>query len=189
MDMSLCVYLFCPLEAHSGGLLLYKLIWIKMLIQSSSMAPDEFIRTVLERDVRNIYRAQKLIVSERIWHEGKDLKTKDRGINVRVRTGRLEDALYFPDFIIQSQGETFNIIANYPLYIRFLDMKHIKDLRVYNRQIWGILYNNALKDIRFKYGKSIADKVGNALRESFPSFSRNTVGGFDTEAYSKAKGR
>lgn len=164
-----------------------------MVIQSENMSPEEFIRAVLERDARKIYRAQKLIVSEGIWKEGRELKAKKRGITIQKRTGKLEDALANPDFIIQSQGESFTIAANYPLYIRFLDMKHLKDMRLYNRQIWGVLLNNALKDIRFNYGKTIADRVGDALREAFPSTPSSgrsaSDKGFDGAEYANAKGR
>lgn len=165
-----------------------------MIIQSKDMSQAEFIRAVLERDIRNIHKAQLLIVSEGIWKEGRELKAKERGIKIRKRTGRLEDALTNPDFIIQSNGENFTVADIYPLYIRFLDMKHLKDLRIYNRQIWGILFNNALKDIKFNYGKEIADKVGNALKETFPISSGSELGrksttGFDGKVYEKVKGK
>jgi hypothetical protein len=142
-----------------------------MLIQSDSMAPDEFIRQIFERDARNIYRAQKLIVSQRIYLAGKDLKATQRAKGIQRRTGTLEDSLTNPDFIIQSQGEVFNIIAKYPLYIRFLDMKHLGNWMIYNKQIWGILFSNALPDIRYRYGDHIADAVGNALRNAFEKYN------------------
>ncbi len=143
-----------------------------MLIQGENMSQDEFIRAVLERDARNIYRAQKLIVSERIYLKGKELKATQRKKGIKKRSGRLEDSLDSPDFIIQSEGEQFNLIAKYPLYIRFLDMKSKGNWQVYNRVIWGILYNNALKDIKHRYGQTIADRVGNSLREAFKKYNR-----------------
>lgn len=166
-----------------------------MIIQSKDMSQAEFIRAVLERDFRNIHKAQLLIVSEGIWREGRELKAKERGIRIRKRTGRLEDVLANPDFIMQSNGEIFTVADTYPLYIRFLDMKHLKDLRIYNRQIWGILFNNALKDIKFKYGKVIADRVGDALYESFSTVldsspdDRSSGNRFNGKAYHQKKGR
>lgn len=162
-----------------------------MIIKSEGLSQDEFVRKILERDVRNIYKAQQKIIGERIWHEGRNLKAVDRKIDIRRRTGRLENALSNPDFYLKSSGETFEVAANYPIYIRFLDMRRKKDLRIYNRQIWGILYNNSMKEIKFEYGKEIADKVGDALRAAFPGSdsSGKDNQGFDGAAYSKAKGK
>lgn len=136
------------------------------------MSRDEFIRRVLERDARNIYRAQELIVSQRIYVSGKKLKASQRKKGLRRKTGKLEDSLASPDFYMKSQGESFTLAANYPLYIRFLDMKHLGNWRLYNRQIWGILYNNALRDIKYKYGENISDTVEKSLREAFEKYNR-----------------
>jgi len=46
-------------------------------------------------------------------------------------------------------------------------MKKFGNRKIYNRQVWGILYNNALKDIKFNYGQAISDVVGEKLREAF----------------------
>jgi hypothetical protein len=143
-----------------------------MQIQSENMSRDEFIRRVLERDAKNIYRAQELIVSQRIYVSGKELKASQRKKGIQRRTGNLENSLASPDFIIQSKGESFILAANYPLYIRFLDMKHLGNWRLYNRQVWGILYNNALRDIKYKYGENISDTVEKSLREAFEKYNR-----------------
>lgn len=143
-----------------------------MIIQGDNMSQAEFIRAVLERDARNISRAQQLIVSERIYLSGKELKATKRKKGIQRKSGRLEDSVTNPDFIIQSLGEQFNLVVDYPLYIRFLDMKQKGNWRIYNRPIWGILYNNALKDIKFKYGEAIADKVGDALKNAFEKYNK-----------------
>lgn len=136
------------------------------------MSQAEFIRAILERDARNIYRAQHLIVSQKIYVSGKDLKATKRKKGIQRQTGTLENSLANPDFYIRSEGEQFTVAANYPLYIRFLDMKHRGNWRIYNRQVWGILFHNALPDIRYKFGKFISDTVGNALRAAFQRFRK-----------------
>lgn len=144
-----------------------------MYVQSSSMSQSEFIRAILERDARNIYRAQQLIVSQRIYVSGKDLKATQRKKGIEKRSGKLESSLANPDFFMKSEGGSFVIAANYPLYIRFLDMQHLGNWRIFNRQVWGILYNNALPDIKHKFGQFICDTVGNALRAAFEKFRNN----------------
>lgn len=143
-----------------------------MLIQSENMSPDEFIRKILERDARNIYRAQHLVVSQHIYLSGKDLKATKRKKGLQRRTGHLEDSLANPEFYIRSEGEHFVMAANYPIYIRFLDMKRKGNWRIYNRLVFGILFNNALKDLKFKYGQNITDRIGNALRDAFEKYNK-----------------
>lgn len=142
-----------------------------MILQSENLSQAEFVRAILERDARNISKAQNLILSDRVYMEGKDLKASRRKKGLKKRTGKLEDALVNPDFIIQASGESFTVVGNYPIYIRFLDMKHLGNWRIYNRQIWGILYNNALKDIKFRYGQAVTDYVGNALKAAGEKFN------------------
>lgn len=143
-----------------------------MIIKSATMNEDEFVRKVLERDIRNIFRTQQLIISQRIYLSGKDLKASRRKKGVERRTGRLEDALSSPEFYLRSEGEQFTAAAVYPLYIRFLDLRRLGNMKLYNRVIWGILFNNALKDIKFRYGDAIRDYVGEALEAATQKFTR-----------------
>lgn len=136
------------------------------------MSQAEFIRAILERDARNIYRAQQFIVSQRIYLAGKDLKATRRKAGLQKQSGTLEKALSNPEFYMKSEGEKFVLAANYPLYIRFLDMKNKGNWRIFNHQVWDILYNNALSDIKKRYGEAVTDYVGNALRAAFQQFNK-----------------
>lgn len=142
-----------------------------MLIQGDNLTPAEFVWQILERDVRNIYHAQHLIVSQRIYISGKDLKAKQRKKGIERRTGTLEKSLSNPDFYIKAEGENFRVAANYPLYIRFLDMKNLGNWNIYNKQVFGIL-GNARKDLKSRYGENVADVIGNALREAFEKYNK-----------------
>ena len=141
-----------------------------MFLNSGDMPKDEFIRKVLERDARNIYRSQLLIVSQRIYVSGKDLKASRRKEGLQRRTGRLENSLIRPDFYMRSEGENFRLSLTYPLYIRFLDMRHKGNWKIYRKPIWGIMYNNAYRDIQFNYGKEINDWVDERLRAAFEKY-------------------
>jgi hypothetical protein len=143
-----------------------------MVIQSENMSQADFIRAVLERDAKNIYKAQQLIVSERIYLKGKDLKATRRRKGIQRRTGRLEDSVSHPDYIIQSQGEEFKLALNYPLYIRFLDMRKKGNWRIYRHPIWGIINNHTIPDLKYKYGEAIADKMGNLLKGAFEKYKK-----------------
>jgi len=142
---------------------------------SDNITKQDFIVQVLERDVHNIYKAQLAIAQKNIYISGKQLKvTKRHGAKIGVRSGALLKSLENPNFMIQAQGEKFIVSAGIVKHMRYLDMKRISskgkeygNWKIYNRQVWGILYNNALKDIKFNYGQAISDVVGEKLREAF----------------------
>jgi len=157
---------------------------------SENITKQQFIIQVLERDVRNIYKAQLAIAQQNIYIEGKTLKVKKRrGAKIGVRSGALLESLENPDYMIQAQGEKFIVSAGIVKHMRFIDMKKFGNRKIYNRQVWGILYNNALKDIKFNYGQAIKDRVSEALHEAFPGEHGSGSGNSFGEQYSKTKGR
>jgi len=135
---------------------------------SEKISKQGFIIQVLERDIQNIYKAQLAIALTNIYVSGKTLKVKKRpGPNIGVRSGSLLASLQNPDYLIQSQGENFVVSAGIVKHMRFIDMRKFGNRRIYNRQVWGILYNNSMKDIKYNYGQSIKDQVGEMLNEAF----------------------
>lgn len=138
------------------------------MIDASKLDKPEFVRVILDRDLRNIFKAQLLAVKSKTYLKGKELRvTKRRQEGIQRRTGNLEDSLENPNYFIKSQGENFLAESNIPIYMRFLDMRDKGNHQIYNRILWGILYNNAYPDIRYGYGREIKDVVGDALRVVF----------------------
>ena len=155
---------------------------------SENITKQQFIIQVLERDITRIFAAQLAIAQENIYVSGKELKVKKRrGAKIGVRSGALLESLRNPDYYIQAQGDKFIVSAGIVKHMRFIDMQRFGNRRIYNRQIWGILYNNALKDIRFNYGNAIANSVFDDLVEAFgkPGTKHISFG----EAYKRAKAR
>ena len=140
-----------------------------MIIKSDNISQAEFVRKILERDVRNIYKAQQLIVAQRIYLSGKDLKAKKRKKGLNRQSGKLENSLTHPDYYLRAEGEEFTVAALYPVYIRFLDMRRLGNWKVYRYPVWGILFNNTWRTIAYEYGNEIRDYVGDALNAAFPS--------------------
>lgn len=136
---------------------------------------QEFIRENIERDFRAIFEAQRLIALERIYtrtnysREGRTFyQEQGYGRLVRGTSGVLMSALQNPRYTIELSGVGVVATSNVPLYIRFLDMKEHGNYGIYNRQIWGILYNNTLSNIRDGYGKEVRDRIYQQLRGAFP---------------------
>jgi len=134
---------------------------------SESISKADFIVQVLDRDVKNIYMAQKLIAERSIYISGKDLKSsKRKGTPIARRTGRLLASLSEADYDIKFDGVKFNVSSTIALHTRFLDMKKFGNRRIYNAQVWGILYGTTLPTIKHKYGQRVFDLVGQALQRA-----------------------
>lgn len=135
---------------------------------SDTIIKRDWIVGVLDRDVKNIYKSMLLIAQRNIYISGRELTAKKkRGAGIGRRTGALEDSLSSPQYSISGSGEQFHVTASIVLHERFLDMKRHGNKKIYNRQVWGILYNNALPDIKYNVGKTVADSVGSALQRAF----------------------
>ncbi len=135
---------------------------------SENITKSQFIVQVLERDINNIYRAQLLIARKNVYIRGKDLKTtKRRGTLIGEKSGALLESLENPIYKIQMQGSKLTVTASIVKQLRFMDMKHLGNWKIYNRQVWGILYNNSLKEIKYGYGQQFHDLIGEALQQAF----------------------
>jgi hypothetical protein len=135
---------------------------------SENITKQQFIINVLERDVKRIFAAQRTIAEQNIYVSGRELKkTKRKGPEIGVRSGSLRRSLETADYAIAAQGERFMLSASIVRHMRFIDMKKYGNRKIYNRQLWGILYNNTLKDIKYNYGNAIADNVFDDLVRAF----------------------
>lgn len=143
---------------------------------SAEITKSAFITSVLERDLINIYSAMELIAKRNIYVEGKQLQQrKRRGAGIGIRTGSLLRSLEAPKYSISASAGKFIVIADIVLHTRFLDMKKYGNRRIYNRQLWGILYKNALPDIKYRYGMAIKNYVGEELRSAFSDRDTKTI--------------
>lgn len=142
---------------------------------NEDLIKQEFIRENVERDFRAIFEAQRLIALERIYtrtnySKGGRTFYQEQGYGrlVKGASGELLNALRNPRYTINLSGVGVIATSNVPLYIRFLDMKGHGNYGIYNRQVWGILYNNTLANIRDGYGKEVRERIYQQLREAFP---------------------
>lgn len=121
---------------------------------------DEFISDILRRDIGIIYQTQEE-VANRYFKE---------------RTGTLRNFLSSRAFTPKESNGEFSVYLNVLSYIRFLDMqyrlnyagmssKRAKKQRakyaIYNRVVWGVLYNETFPDIQAGF----TDEVREAWRQ------------------------
>lgn len=100
----------------------------------------QYFKQQLEKGIRDILEAQRLIASSRIYQKGHDRVREQRnGATIQGRSGALMAALTNPRYRISPDGAGVRTETTLPTYIRFLDMKRHGNYQIYNRQVWGIL--------------------------------------------------
>jgi len=108
---------------------------------------DEFVSEILRRDIGIIYDTQEEAARRYFT----------------VRTGTLRNTLSRHDFSLQSSNGRSTVYLRILPYLRFLDMqyrlpysglsskrakKHRANYAIYNRIVWGVLYNETFPDIQ-----------------------------------------
>lgn len=112
----------------------------------------QYFRQHLEKGIRDIFEAQHLIATQRIYQKGASRRLERlKGSTLRGRSGVLLYALTYPEYKITPDGEGVKTESIVPTYIRFLDMKEHGNFMIYNRQIWGILYSETRRNIKYEY--------------------------------------
>lgn len=128
--------------------------------------PDKIAKYFTEyvnRGFRRIFEEQRRIAAAKIY--GKQAYRTDG--TPRSRSGRLQQALASPTFSITGSGFGISAKAQYPTYLRFLDMKRLGNYRIYNRPVWGILYKETFNDIRFEFSAWLRKNLADPIRESY----------------------
>lgn len=126
----------------------------------------EFIHREILKGVRKVYRAQYETAAFRLRREGKDkCEVVDEGRPVIGRTGYLMRALQSPEMKVWQRNQSNHASLSYPMYIRFLDMKRMGNFKIYNRQIWGILYGETFPTICYGYTDEVRKWIKNNMEE------------------------
>lgn len=124
---------------------------------------SQYFVECVRKGFRAIFTEQRAIAARKIYgHEARTLKGYPRS-----RSHVLEQSLQASDYTVNPSGNGISARVNYPSYIRFLDMKRLGNYRIYNRPIWGILYKQTLKDIRYEFSDWLREKFGEEIRQCF----------------------
>ncbi len=123
----------------------------------------KYFAEYVNRGFRRIFKEQRRVAAAKIY--GKQAYRTDG--TPRSRSGRLQQALASPTFSITGSGSSISAKAQYPTYLRFLDMKRLGNYRIYNRPVWGILYKETFNDIRFEFSAWLRKNLADSILESY----------------------
>ena len=130
------------------------------------MVTDElikvFISQIIRRDAAFIYDTQARVVRENFSTDG--------------RSSTLAYYLSKRPFSLSGQGLNLVYYFNVITYLRFLDIKYSKDkmglrskLALYNRVIWGRLYNETIRDLKYGLTEDIKRDIRQRLEKMNPT--------------------
>lgn len=134
---------------------------------SDDFTPDSFLvekylSQYVRKGFRRIFEEQRRIAASRIYGHQAFRADGTR----RSRSGTLQRALESPKLVLHGSGSSLQAEANYPEYIRFLDMKRLGNYRIYNRPIWGILYKETFRDIKYEFSSWLRNFTHGALTQA-----------------------
>ena len=126
----------------------------------------QYFSQQIEKGIKDILEAQRMIATKRIYQKGSERRlVKQDGRTLEGRSGLLLYALTYPEYKITFSGEGVSAVTVVPTYIRFLDMKKHGNFMIYNRQIWGILYSETLRNIKYEFRDWIKERFPEMLKQ------------------------
>lgn len=124
---------------------------------TDELIKKKFISDIVRRDINIIYETQQNVVTD----------------NFPLGTGRMANYLSKKPFKMDGDGLKLIYYMSVFSYLRFLDIHYRREqmtlrrnLALYNRVIWGVLYNETLPDLRYTFTTEICEKI-RAQLESF----------------------
>ena len=109
----------------------------------------EFFRRTLRRSFEEILHRQQGIATDRGQHSLAERLAVVQP-KVEVSGGRLEAEL------------------DYPLRTRFVDMRHLQNLRIYNRPLWQAVYGDVVPELRHGFTDDVRRELRSRLQGLFP---------------------
>lgn len=129
---------------------------------TDSLVHKKFVHDTLHQGISKIYATQESVVRS----------------NYQIRSGRLLTSLSKHSSNTSTSGESLTIFVRILPYLRFLDMayrlrndriaKHKRrNLALYNRVVWGVLYHETFPQLRFGFTDEVRRNIHDQLQRSF----------------------
>ena len=131
---------------------------------SDNIAKLTFINNALADGFKQINEAQIDIASERLYCVGSS-KKKTQGHGEVKSDKFIETYLRGQQASIMHNGASFIMSSKVLTRIRFLDMKKYGNYQIYNRQLYGILYNETMPRIKFQFYDQVQNQMQNLQQE------------------------
>ena len=128
---------------------------------TDSLVRKKFVRDTLQQGISKIYATQDSVVRS----------------NYQLQSGRLLTSLSKHSSDSSISGESYTIFVRILPYLRFLDMAYRqrndriakfkrRNLALYNRVVWGVLYHETFPQLRFGFTDEVRKTIHDQLQHS-----------------------
>lgn len=117
----------------------------------------EYLRQQLQKGLDKIFEAQREVASRKIDRSEKAKKS---------RSGALMASILHPNYKLSAFAGGVHGLITYPREVRFQDMKHLGNWKIYNKQIWRILYKDTFSSIRFEFSDWLRTQMVKELSDA-----------------------
>lgn len=132
-----------------------------MIMVTDEIIKKQFVHQTLKEGILKIYSTQENVVRN----------------NLQKRTGRLMTVLSAHQFESQESQTSQKVFVRLLPYLRFLDMQYRtrndriakfkrRNLALYNRVVWGVLYHETFPELRFGFTNEVRDGIRKMLEKS-----------------------
>lgn len=119
---------------------------------------NEFVSRTLRQGIDKIFSLQRERLAD----------------GIRNRSYRLRNFLYHPAYSV-STDPIVNVVVNYPIQIRFLDMKRQGNHRIYNRPLWGVVYREIIPELMYGYTNEARYRIYNEIMAAFGADEKRRI--------------
>lgn len=119
---------------------------------------NAFFKEHLRKAINEIYNKQRAVGLKKMEYSGPS-KAKSRGESLR-------DAINHPHYKLASDIAGAHVTMFYPISMRFVDMKHLNNWRIYNKPIWRTFYKKIFSDMRFEFSDWLKTQTAEAIRKA-----------------------
>lgn len=116
----------------------------------------QYFKEYLQKGFLRIFEEQRRIAAAKIYSRK----------SARSRSGALMNALRSPSWSISTAGAGVEARVDYPTYLRFLDMKRLGNYKIYNRPVWGILYKETFRDLKYEFRDWLTSQLHESLTDA-----------------------
>ena len=117
----------------------------------------EYLKEQLQKGLNEVFEAQRAVAARKIDRSDKARKS---------RSGSLMASLMHPDCKLTSGAAFVHGVVTYPSELRFQDIKSLGNWRIYNKQLWPVIYRKTLKNIRFEFSAWLRDRAVRDLTDA-----------------------
>lgn len=132
-----------------------------MTMVTDEIIKKQFVHQTLKEGIMRIYSTQEEVARN----------------NLHRRTGRLMTVLSAHQFESRSGNTCQTVFVRLLPYLRFLDMQYRtrndriakfkrRNLALYNRVVWGVLYHETFPELRFGFTNEVRERIKKMLGNS-----------------------